>query len=120
LGIVVESYGTFSAGAVNPIETSRVDLLIWRNNLTSAIVESVTSVALLADADVLIEELALGGDLTTDTIDVEIVVLGALLAGSAIPLCAAEVVIESYLKSSIVCHQSLHDWGHLSECGCEE
>ena len=63
------------ASTVDPSEASGVNLLVWRDDLAGAIVEAESSVALLANANVLVEELTLRGDLAADAIGVEVVVL---------------------------------------------
>lgn len=58
-----------------PLLASRIDLTAWRNDGTSSIIKPVAFVALLANADVLVEEFTLRTHLAADSFGVEVVVL---------------------------------------------
>jgi hypothetical protein len=73
----------------------------------AAIIDSIAFIALLTNAHILIEQLALRADLAAHSFRVEEVVLRAPEAGVTIPLGAPEVVVQHSQKARVGLNQSL-------------
>mgnify|MGYP006915235183 CR=1 FL=1 len=113
LGAEVEAGGAGEAVvAAVPGEAAGVGLLLPEEDPAGAVEERVALIAGLADALRLVEVAALGRDLAADALGVEEVSLGALEACLAVPLAAAEVVVESHQQFWLRPHQIL-DWAGL-------
>ena len=73
---------------------SGVDLFPSGDDAADAIIESVSFIALLADADVLVEDFALRINFAADSFGVEVVVDRALDAVCSFPFSASEMVVQ--------------------------
>lgn len=88
-----------------------------------SVADGVALVALFADADVDVEKFALRFDLAAGAIGVEIVAVCAFEASRAVPLSAAEMIIEDSQQLGVAVDQSLQfcargSWYCLGESGC--
>ena len=93
---------------------ARVGLVSESSDGAGTIDQTVALVALFADADVLVEQPALGVHFAASSVDVEVESDRAGKTGVTVPLCAAEVIVEGHQDGWVVGDQILHLLGRWS------
>jgi hypothetical protein len=74
--------------------TAGIGQVLGGDDDTSTVVKGVSLVAVLTDANILVEQFALRVNFAANAIHVEVVVNRASNTGGSIPLCTSEVIIK--------------------------